>query len=115
MTCAAAMATLDPLTHCAGMGIELTSPQEPELLQSYSFLVFFFLFFCFFCLFRATPEAYGGSQAKGQIQATVSTYTAAAAMPDPLTHCARQGIEPLSQRSRDTTDSAAPQQNLTFF
>ena len=29
-----------------------------------------FPFFFFFCLFRAAPEAYGSSQAKGQIRAT---------------------------------------------
>ena len=32
-----------------------------------SFLFFFFFFFFFFLLFRATPEAYRGSQARGQI------------------------------------------------
>ena len=35
----------------------------------------------FFCLFRATPEAYGGSQARGRIRATT-----AQAMPHPQQH-----------------------------
>ena len=30
------------------------------------------LFFCFFCFFRATPSAYGGSQARGQIWAVAA-------------------------------------------
>ena len=29
-------------------------------------------FFFFFCFFRATPAAYGGSQAKGLIEATAA-------------------------------------------
>ena len=36
-----------------------------------------------FCLFRATPEAYEISQAKGQIRAASATYTSATATPDP--------------------------------
>ena len=44
---------------------------------------FFFFFFCLFCLFRATPVAYGGSQAGGLIGA----YTTATAMPDPSRLC----------------------------
>ena len=42
---------------------------------------FYFLLFFFFDLFRATPEAYGGSQARGPIR----TYTTAIATPDPYT------------------------------
>ena len=34
-----------------------------------SFLSFFFFFFCLFCPFRAVPAAYGGSQARGLIEA----------------------------------------------
>ena len=41
----------------------------------------FFFFFFFFCLFRAAPEAFGGSQARGQIRATT-----AQAMPHPQQH-----------------------------
>ena len=41
-------------------------------------------FFCLLSLFRAEPEAYGCSQARGLIGATAATYTAATAMPDPL-------------------------------
>ena len=36
------------------------------------FLLFFFLF-CFVLLFRAIPEAYGSSQARGQIRATAAS------------------------------------------
>ena len=36
-------------------------------------LIFFCFFFCLFLLFRATPAAYGGSEARGQIGATAAT------------------------------------------
>ena len=67
----------------------------------YVFCFFFFFVFFFVCIFRATPGAYGGSQARGGIGATAAsyttatatriravsaTYTTATAMPDPLTH-----------------------------
>ena len=64
-----------------------------------------------FWLFRATPMAYGGSQARGsnrsyscqpqpqpqqcQIQAASVTYTTAHSNTGPLTHWARPGIEPV--------------------
>ena len=35
--------------------------------------LFVCLFVCLFCLFRATHEAYGGSQAKGQIGAVAAS------------------------------------------
>jgi len=74
--------------------------------------VFFLSFFFFFCLFsRATPTAYGGSQARGLIGAVATslhhshsnagseravsvTYTTAHGSVEPLTHWARPGIEP---------------------
>ena len=51
-----------------------------------------FFIFCF-CLFRATPTAYGSSQARGQTGAAASVYTTATAMPD---------LDPLS-KARDQT------------
>ena len=52
--------------------------------------------FCFvllcFCLFRATPVAYGSSQARGRIRA--ATYTTAHVNTGSLTHWSRPGIEP---------------------
>ena len=56
------------LTHCAGLGIELTLPQKPELWQLDSF----FFFFCLFAFSRAAPAAYGGSQARGLIGAVAA-------------------------------------------
>ena len=56
------------LTHCARLGIELTLPQQPKLLQSDPPPLFFFL--------RAAPAAYESSWAKGRIIA------AAIATPD---------------------------------
>ena len=41
--------------------------------------------YLFFCLFRATPAAYGGSQARGLIGAVAAAYTTATATPD-LSH-----------------------------
>ena len=38
------------------------------------FLSFFFFFFFFFCLFRATPAAYGSSQARGLIRASAAVH-----------------------------------------
>ena len=45
------------------------------------FLSFFFFFLFVFCPFRATPAAYGGSQARGLTEAT------AVATPDPSRVC----------------------------
>ena len=87
----AAVATQDPLTQCARPGIEpacgccidVAYPTgtlsylffKSFLLSFFSFLSFFlfsFFLFFFFCFFRAAPEAYGSSQARGQIGATAS-------------------------------------------
>ena len=62
MTYTATVATLDPLTHCAGQGIKPLPLQHPEPLWLDSFFCFVF----FVCLFRATPGAYGGSQARAE-------------------------------------------------
>ena len=42
----------------------------PLQLRLFPFSFFFFFFFFFFWLFRATPMAYGSSQARSQIGAT---------------------------------------------
>ena len=70
-------------------------------------IFFIFLFFLIFCPFRATPSAYGSSQAWGLIGATVAslcqshqhqiqaaTYTTAHSNTRSLSHWARPGIEP---------------------
>ena len=49
---------------------------------------------------------------QGSDPAAVVTYTAASATPDPLTHCAGPGIEPVFRHCSDATDPAAPQQEL---
>ena len=46
-------------------------PLELELLEDKGVLFFFCLFVCF-CLFRATPMAYGSSQARGQMEAAAA-------------------------------------------
>ena len=57
------------------------------------------------------PAAHAVLGPGNQIPATTATYAKAAAMPDPLTHCAGLGIEPSSCRCRDATDPA-PQWGL---
>ena len=54
------------------------------------------LFFFFFCLFRATPTAYGGSQARGQIGAAATGLRHSHSNAGSLTDWARPGIEPES-------------------
>ena len=63
---AAAAATLNHLTHCAGLGIKLIPPQQSEYCSQ---IPFFFFFFCLFVSSRAAPVAHGGSQVRGQIRA----------------------------------------------
>ena len=53
VTYAAAVATMDPLTHCAGLRIEPVPPQWPKPLQMDSFFL------------RSAPEACRSSQVKG--------------------------------------------------
>ena len=50
--------------------------------QKRSYRIFFF-----FNLFRATPAAYGGSQARGPIRAVAAGYARATAMLDPSHAC----------------------------
>ena len=82
----------------------------PSLSPSSFFHFFFFFLFWVVCLFRAAPEAYGGSQARGWIRTTAAglcqspssegcepssaTYTTAHGNAGSLSHCARPGIEP---------------------
>ena len=106
-TYATAVVMPDPLTHCPRPGIQPKPPQGPEL-GSWILL----LLLLFFCLFRAVPEAYGSSQARGwigavavslshshsqsQIWVTSATYTIAHGNARSLTHWTGPGIEPSS-------------------
>ena len=75
MTYTTTAATLDPLTHCARMGIKPTLYSNQSccyqilnpLHHSGELLGLFFFFFFF--LFRATPEAYGSTQADLELTA----------------------------------------------
>ena len=66
--------------------------------------VFLFVCFCFFFLFRVSPEAYGSSQARGQIGPAAEADTPATAIPDDLCHSLRQCrlLNPLRE-ARDQT------------
>ena len=73
-------------------------------------LLCFFFFLFFFCLFRATPTAYGNSQARGWIGVAAISHSHSqarlephlqltlqlTATPGPVTHWARPGIKPAS-------------------
>ena len=65
-----------------------------------------FLKFSFFLFWP--PHGIWNSQARDQIWAAVVIYAAAVATPDPLTHCARPGIEPVSWCCKDTANPIAP-------
>ena len=75
------------------------------------------------CFFRAAPEAYGGSQARGptgagatpqphQIRATSVTYTTTHGNTRSLTHRVKSGIEPASSWMLVRFVSAEPWQEL---
>ena len=66
----------------------------------------FFSFFSFLCHSAAYGVPGPGIRSEPQMQ---STPQLPAATPDPLTHCARPGIEPASWLCGDTTSPAAPQ------
>ena len=68
-------------------------------LFSHSFSVDLFSLSFILKSFFWLPHGIRMFQARDQIQATVATYAAAVAMPDPLTHCARPGIEPAYQQT----------------
>ena len=70
-----------------------------------------FTFFFFFLLFWL-PHGIWNSQARDQICATVVAYTTARAKPDPLTRCAKRGMQPASWHCRDTANPIAPQWEL---
>lgn len=74
-------------------------------------MVFFicWVFKCFFFFFCRT-SAY--EIARPGISLATVTYPAAVAMPVPLTHRARPGIEPAFWCSRDAADAIAPQWEL---
>ena len=94
---------------------------------------FFFLsfFFSVFCLFRATPTAYGGSQARGPIRATAAGLcqshsnarsepclwptTTALGNAGSASHWARPGIEPETSWFLVRFVSDAPQRELLLL
>ena len=78
-----------------------------SLLRNFSITKYLTGFFV--CLFRATPAAYGGSQARGQIGTVATGYDTATAMQDPshvfdLHYSSRQRrILNLPSKARDRT------------
>ena len=68
-------------------------------------------FVCLFVFLFCPPHGLCSSWTREQIQAAVVTCTAAAVIPDPLAHCTRLGIEPVSQQL-NTAGPVAPQCEL---
>ena len=83
-----------------------------------SFMFLMSQFILLFFSLMAIPGAIilrGSSWANDWTLATAVTYAAAAAMPDPLTHCSGLGMEPVSWRCRDAANPVAPQQELLIL
>ena len=68
--------------------------------------------FFVFCLFKATPAAYGSSQARGRIRAIAASLHHSHSNARSLTHGARPGIEPSSSWILVDFISAEPQWEL---
>ena len=58
------------------------------------------------------PRGIWSSWARDRILAADVTYAAAVAAPDPLTHCSRLGMKPVSTHCRDAADPVVPQWEL---
>ena len=78
----------------------------PCPLFLFSFFLSFFLFF--FNLLRASPTAYGGSQARRLIRAVAPGLRQSHSNTRSLTHCVRLGIEPTTSWFLVRFASAAP-------
>ena len=97
-------------------------------MSLFLFLFLFFSFLSFFPFFRAAPEAYGGSQARGRTRATavgllhshsymwsetrLQLNTTAHGNTESWTHWARPGIEPATSWFLNRFISTAPRQEL---
>ena len=81
-------------------GLELASMSKNEDFKEW-----------LFCLAVQQHMEFPG-QGSDPSRATVVTYAAATAMPNPLTHCARPGIKAVSWHFGDTSHPVVPQQEL---
>ena len=97
-------------------------PWRAFLLQLILFYFLLLLLFCnliffsfLFFLFRATPVAYGGSQARGQIGATATDLHHSHSNVGCLTHRAKPGIEPATSWFLGELVSAAPRWELLIL
>ena len=82
------------------------SQKRRKLTISWMGFVFFVCLFGFFSFLAARRHVEFPSQ--GSDLSHNYSYATAAAMPDPLTHCAGLGIEPVFWRCRDTTNPVLP-------
>ena len=82
---------------------DLPDPKLKWILVGFFVLVFGIL---------GLPRGIWSSWARDQIQAAVATYATAAAVLDPLTHCAKPGLEPSVLALQRHCRSVAPQQEL---
>ena len=64
-----------------------------KTIYIYNIYKLYLTLFFFFFFFMAAPVAHGSSRARDGIQAADATYTAAVAIPDPITHCTWPGTD----------------------
>ena len=85
-----------------------------EDMGAYDLLLDMFAIFSFFLslLFRATPEAYGGSQARGRSGTTAASLHHSQSNARSLAHRVRPGIKPTTPCFLVRFISAAPQREL---
>ena len=80
---------------CLCVPVSISACFEPHTCLTLSLREVFFFLGCLLIFFlMAVLIGYGSSRARDQTQAVVATYTTGVAMPDPLTHCTEQRIEP---------------------
>ena len=89
------------------MGIEFQFHKTKKFWKLHNVNLIIIIFFHFW-----PPHGIWISQAQDQIQGTITTEAAAAATLDPLTHCARLGIKPMSQCFQEAADPLTPQREL---
>ena len=88
-----------------------------QALNKLLYMNYIVCFFFSFLHFRVVPTAYGGSQARGLIEATAAAYTTATAIPHPSRVCnlhhssrQRQILNPLSEARDRTCNLMVPSQ-----
>ena len=90
----------------------LSCTPEADITLSVSYTPIKFIYLFIYLLFRATPEAYGRSQARGQIGAAAASLHHSPSNAGSLAHRARPGIKPTASGMLFRSVTAEPQQEL---